>query len=449
MDDSNERFLSDFGSQEKLDEYLELNSFENNLDINNLKYDSYFIKHIERTSYSFSYNGSNYILGQLDAYENDSRKFYSFVYSYRYHLSASEDTCKVVILPFFEYIIFYEKFNIFLCFKAPEKIEPTKLNLKIIYYFDTHGRFIKEEKGDYHDIPNIALVENKIIPISINRNDYNIEEIYNYDLFKISKFCDNIEVFNLIDNNGVLYSKDYYRSIIVSKTNESAILDNDNHLVCLDIKSRLIKELPYNYFLDHNDDFIKVIVKNEEQFEKYGIIDYQGNEIVKPNFDFIDFNFTEDRFKVFQGFYKWEDNEELESEFKEVEKLIFDSENGFECEVYGKLTGKWGIINANLAFIIPAIYDWIEEYEEDLYLANIGGSLYEYLYESWEAGENFDKEVLIMSQLVVSGGKWYEITKSGTEVKEIEDIEVFRMTWELIVKNKNLYKKSDKKAKKV
>lgn len=459
MDPLTEKFLTDFGSQENLDEYLNVNSFENNLDVDNLKYNIYQISHIENENYSFTYKGFKYSIYQSEFCDEDKQEFSNFsfllsgLYSLNHKLIASTKTKKIAILPFFGHTLFYEKFNLFICKKTPDDWNPIDNYLYKLYYFDIFGRFIKEEKGIVNRIPNIAMINNKIISITFDNNLYGVEEIYDYNLIKVYKFFRvheiensydfyNIELFNLIDNNGVLYSNEYYDNIIVHSSNEKAILQKNLSLNVLDVKSRIIKELPYNYTEDYNDEIIKVAV-NKDEYTKYGIIDYNGSEIIKPIFDFIDFNNTENRFKVFNGNYKWEDSNELKKEFEAIKNKIFGFEEDI-CEVTGKLKeGKWGIINSKLEYVIPPKYDWIEESHQDEYIANIGGSLYEYSLFSFEVGENHDREVLIHSLLAVSGGKWFKISNSSSKIKEIEMIN------NIILSTKDniaFIKNSDKKA---
>lgn len=423
MDNIDDRFKNDFGSIEKLNEYLALNSFENNLDLENLKYKTYSISHISDSNYLFDYNGNQYQASQLVGYENDNCCFYTFSF-YRYsftsknNLFASVESKEVVVLPFFEDIIFCEKFNIIICSRSPDSIDVNNLHAKKLYYFDVHGRFIKEEIGNLTHLPNIAMIDNKIIPISYHKGFY-IEKIHAYFLFEISKYLDDYEVFNLIDNNGILYSQDFYHHIIVSKTNDKAILQKENVTFYLDIKTRLITRLVYNALGEHNDNFVKVITKTENS-EKYGIIDYSGLEVVKPIFDYVDFFLEKDRFKVFNGNYDWVSNKEFENEFKPIAESIGTRYNLNKPYLEGKLVnGKWGIINSNLEHIIPAEYNWIEDYNKELYLANIGGDVYKYASYDLEAAENSDKEITINDQIAVLGGKWVAINKISLKTEEV------------------------------
>ena len=428
MDNIDERFKNDFVSIEKLNEYLDLHSIENNLDLDNLKYKIYSISHIKDSEYLFNYNGNEYKTSQFNYYENDKSNFYAFSF-YRYTFSsknilfASIKSLKVAILPFFDCIVFHEKFNIIICSKPSEIVDSNNLGLKKLYYFDVNSRFIKEEKGLLTDLPNIAMIDNRIIPVSINL-DYYLEKVHDYCLFEVSKMLDEREVFNLIDNNGSLYSEDFYNIIILNKTNDNAILQKDDFTFNLDIKNRVIKHLPYHALSDYNDISIKVIV-NEGDSVRYGIIDYNGNEIIKPIFDFIDFNLEKDRFIIFNGNYEWISNKEFENEFNIIKGSVEDPYGLPEPYLQGKLlNGKWGIINSNLEHIIPVVYDWIEEYNEDQYLANTGGSIYKYTSFDLEAAENFDKEVSIHNQIAILGGKWFTINKVSLQIEETK-IELF------------------------
>jgi|GEM_PF-5172104 len=426
MNNIDERFKNDFGSIEKLNQYLDLNSIENNLDLDNLKYRNYSISHIKDSKYLFNYNGNEYEISQLDPYEDRcfySFSFYSYIFSLKNILFASVRSHKVAILPFFENIIFHEKFNIIICSKTPDNIDVNNLNAKKLYYFDVHSRFIKEEIGYLTDRPNIAMIENEIIPVSFNKNFY-LEEIHDYYLFEVSKMLDDIVVYSLIDNNGILYSEDFYNTIVVNKENDKAILQKDDFTFSLDIKNRIIKKLSYNMIYDSNDSLVKIVI-NQNSLFKYGVIDYKGNEIIKPIFDFIDFTLEKDRFKVFSGIYEWVSNKEFRNEFEIIKENVKSSYQLNEPYLEGKLlNGKWGIINSNLEHIIAAEYDWIEEYSEDFYLVNIGGEIYKYAYYDLEAAENFDKEISIHDQIAVLGGKWFKINKESFHTEEIK-IEMF------------------------
>ncbi|PIF34740.1 WG repeat protein [Flavobacterium sp. 9] len=427
MENIDEMFKNDFGTLEKLNEYLNLNSLENNLDLDNLKYKIYSISPIKDSKYLFNYNGNEYEISQSDYYEDRvfyTFSFYRYTFSSRNNLFASIKSNKVAILPFFENIIFHEKFNTIICSRPPDQINLNNLNAKKLYYFDIHSRFIKEEIGLLTDLPNIAMIENEIIPISFNRNYY-LENIHDYNLFEVSKrIDDDIDVYSLIDNNGILYSEDFYNTIVVNKENDNAILQKDGFIFNLNIKNRTTKRLPYNGLSDYNDNLIKVIINNSDS-DKYGIIDFSGNEVIKAIFDFIDFNLEKDKFKVFNGAYEWVSNKEFRNEFETIKEKIKNPYSIREAYLEGKLlNGKWGIINSDLEHIIPVEYDWIEDYNQDLYLANIGSSIYKYASFDLEAAENFDKEISIHDQIAVFGGKWFAINKKTLQTEETK-IELF------------------------
>ncbi|RKR05341.1 WG repeat protein [Flavobacterium sp. 90] len=428
MENTDEMFQNDFGTLEKLNEYLNLNSLDNNLDLDNLKFKTYSISHLRDSNYLFNYNGNEYEISQMDYYED--RDFYAFSF-YRYtfssknNLFASVKPNKVAILPFFENFIFHEKFNIIICSRSLDNIDANNLNAKQLYYFDIHSRFIKEEIGNLNTLPDIAMIENEIIPISFNRNYY-LEQIHDYNLFEVSKIIDDdIVVYSLSDNNGVLYSEDFYNIIVVNKENDNAILQKEGLIFNLNLKNREIKRLPYHRLSDHNDNLVKVII-NKDDSVKYGIIDFSGNEIIKPIFDFINFSLEKDKFKVFTGAYEWISNKKFNNEFdKALKERLKSPYRVSEPYLEGKLlNGKWGIINADLEYIIPAEYDWIEDYNQDLYLANIGGNIYSYTSFDLEAAENFDKEISIHDQIAILDGKWFAIHKNTLQTEETK-IELF------------------------
>jgi hypothetical protein len=294
------------------------------------------------------------------------------------------------------------------------------------------------------------MIDNKITPILFDKNIYGFEKVYAYYLIEIFKFYCDEELFGLVDNNGELYSEDFYHRIIVSKALDKVILQKETNTYILDIKSRLINPLPYNYLLKQNDNFIKVMTIEK----KYGIIDFNGNEIIKPIFNYIDFNFSEDRFKVCSTPYEWIDSEQLEDEFEQIKEYI-PKPYGRTGYVEGKLlNSKWGIIKSDLKIIIPSIYNWIEEYDENTYLVNEAGNIYKYTSWDTEALEDRDKEVTIHSQIMVVGGKWYKIDKQGkNKIRfEVEKGE-FIYTAEVLERLKKLpidfYKLTDKKALKI
>ncbi len=351
MENMDEMFRNDFGTLENLNEYLNLNSLENNLDLDNLKYKIYSISPIKDSMYLFNYNGNEYEISQSDYYEDRvfyTFSFYRYTFSSKNNLFASIKSNTVAILPFFENFIFHEKFNIIICSRSLDQIDVNNLNVKKLYYFDIHSRFIKEETGLITDLPNIAMIENEIIPISFNRNYY-LENIHDYNLFEVSKrIDDDIDVYSLIDNNGVLYSEDFYNILVVNKENNNAILQKDGFIFNLNIKNRKTKRLPYNGLSDHNDGLIKVIINNSDS-DKYGVIDFSGNEVIRPIFDFIDFNLEKDKFKVFNGIYEWVSNEEFRNEFEIIKEKIKNPYSIRETYLEGKLlNGKWGIINSDL-----------------------------------------------------------------------------------------------------
>ncbi|MDI9309503.1 MAG: WG repeat-containing protein [Limnohabitans sp.] len=459
MIDLNERVFNNFGSQEKLNDYLELTSYKHNLNLDNLRFNFNQISQVENRKYSFNYEEFKYTIYRLDFCDKEKNEFYLFSFllpvhsSFNHKLIASTKTNKILVLPFFSNALYYEEFNILICSKTPDDWNFIDNFLYDLYYFDLYGRFIKEEKGILNSIriPNIAMVNNKIIPIVFNSSLYEAVEIYSYFLIKIFKYNTDGDLYGLIDNNGILYSQDFYHKIIVNKTIDKAILQKETNTYILDIKSRTINSLPYNYLLKHNDNFIKVM-SNEK---KYGIIDFYGNEIIKPIFNYIDFNFTEDRFKICHTPYEWIKNEQLEDEFKKIEEYIPNAYGLKGHYVEGKLlNSKWGIINSDLDTIIPFIYKWIEEYDENTYLVNEDGNIYKYTSMDLEALEDRDKEIAIHSQIMVVGGKWYKIDKQGENKTRfsVEKGEIQYTTEHLKRLEKlpyDFYKFTDKKAFKI
>jgi hypothetical protein len=186
---------------------------------------------------------------------------------------------------------------------------------------------------------------------------------YNFDGIKIKNT--NLKNFNYIghirDNRGIAR---------LEKSGEYVIIDNDfNVIKNLEIKDSNQLGESYSYIIsDHvtGDHMIgrhfygKVcpIKKNN----KWGLINYNGDFVLKPQYDFID---------AFTDIKQWDSysygcagvgnkiNSQMKysainSDFQEISDFIFDEINLFEEGIASvRIEGKWGAINSMGEIIVP------------------------------------------------------------------------------------------------
>ena len=343
-----------------------------------------------------------------------------------------EEYNNILILPFFWNIIFYRELNIFICMTISDKIEDREKYFYNHFYFDIKGRYIRTEKG-YHNqqLPRLAFLNNtkqELIEIEPLNDGFQLSKIVSYNLFIIYNTSRKL---GIVDNGANLILECDFECIEINESLNVAIIQNKEGVFKFNLITKQKNRLPFTTFVDVKDGYFRL--KNNN---KWGVIDSNGKIILEANFDYLELNYTKNRFKIFNGHYDWTWEETVENELeKHTQSHLFNID-----DYCGELkNGKWSIIDGNEQVIIQADYDWIEELTESLYILNQGGKLHQFY--------NDEKEE---EDLIVIGGKWTVCNKNGQFLNEFQDLDILENTSELTIKNTNEFNKnSDFKAFKI
>ena len=153
-------------------------------------------------------------------------------------------------------------------------------------------------------------------------------------------------------------------------------------------------------------------------------------------FDYLDYNYSDNRFKVFSGKYEWVWDNTSDDIFEAYicpQSWKGDDFHGTLCN------GKWGIIDAQSNLILDYKYDWIEELSEEFYLLNVGGKLYSYY-------NGDDKR----DELAIVGGQWNMSDKNGKILSKnfVSNVEELKSQYDIKIP-KLFYARTDRKARKI
>ena len=103
------------------------------------------------------------------------------------------------------------------------------------------------------------------------------------------------------DDNILLYP--HYKKIIIGDDGKCALVQNNQKVYKIELSDPNLNKypLPYHRIIDHNKNYVRVQFGKEEGKEKMGIIDLNGNPVLDAKFNFIDYTYSADRFKIFTG----------------------------------------------------------------------------------------------------------------------------------------------------
>ena len=124
----------------------------------------------------------------------------------------------------------------------------------------------------------------------------------------------------------------------------------------------------YDYITKFNETLICVL-----KDDKYGFINKDGKEVVKPIYDEVDDDF-------FEGLARVEINDKwgfINKEGKKVVKPIYDWVSTFEEDLAKVMkNGKWGLINKTGEKVIKPIYDAVSNFGEEIVFVQKDDSWY-------------------------------------------------------------------------
>ncbi len=320
----------------------------------------------------------------------------------------------LLIYPFFHHIKYSYPFKVFICYTYLDVKNYKSGSLFNRYYFDCKGRYLGTDQASIgNELPAIGYMDDKVpqvIKIAPLPQGVHLIRIIHNKLFLVFKGGYSQ---GLINHTGKIILPLQYERVIVKPGGNYALLEKESKTYRFNLKVGRLEQLPYNNIRHYNDTVILVANVSPNPAEDFyewnaevalwGAIDMDGNEILKPEFDNIQLCNTPDRFRVFKGDYTWE--------WDKVGSHIFSKKLSFghkPNEFHGMLNeGKWGLVDNEQKTIIPAKYDWIENLTNDLFLFNVGGSLY-----SWYCGDDKTDSAFFM------GGLWGLCTKDGEILEE-------------------------------
>ncbi|WP_165570750.1 WG repeat-containing protein [Chryseobacterium luteum] len=332
-----------------------------------------------------------------------------------HHLTGVMDSKNksILILPFFNEVKYYKDFSVFCCSMFPDNEEDLNNFTRRLFYFDTKGRFIKEEKGYLpNGIPTIAFNEqdNSFTEISVPY----AEKIHSHTLYTIEKE----DGFSLVNHRNEPLIDGIYQKIFVSDSLDSAITPYENDIFLHSFRDKSKIKLAEGQTVDQKNSLIRFF----DVHKKWGILNHQAIE-TEPGYDYLDWTYDQTKFRAFKGDFSWNyvDN------FEELIGTKITSHNPDLYTSYGKKleNGKWGIINLQSEILIPFEYEWIEELNENLYLANKNGDVYRFdLYHEYS---EWKKPEVDYDEHVVTGGEWYILDLQGNilkklNIKELEEL---------------------------
>lgn len=211
--------------------------------------------------------------------------------------------------------------------------------------------------------------------------------------------------YGIIDKNESIIYDFIFSQSFGTFNNDLLIIEEESKYYQIDSKGKKRKKLEYAKILratsntyaaplKEDENKFKVLtdasmIKDEFDIDdmfsfsgKWGIIDYDGSEIIEPKYSFIDFLRSTNYYKVAVGQMKFE----LSEDGKWMAK-----------------GSKWGIINKGDKFLISANFTWVEEISDNIFAVNLGGIVY-YNDNYW----------------TVRGGKWGVMNGEAKNIVPIE-----------------------------
>lgn len=341
-----------------------------------------------------------------------SQPFDHFFEKNYFHLTGVMDSKNnsILILPYFNEIRYYKEFSVFCASMFPDNEEDSDNFIKKLFYFDTKGRFIKEEKGHIPNrIPGIAFNEKENVFTEISLQF--AEKIHSHTVYTIEQE----RRFSLANHQNEFLIDGFYEKIFVNDTLDSALSQSENN-ICLHFFADKTKvKITEGQMVDQKNSWVRFF----DGHKKWGVLNHHGIETT-PEYDYLDWTYDSTKLKAFKGDFSWTFSDEFNENISP--RIIGDNEDLCTSAGHELGKGKWGIINLKSEIIIPFEYEWIEELNPELYLANKNGKVYKFdlynEYSDWKRPEEYPDEH------AVEGGEWYLLDLHGNIIKEISLKEV-------------------------
>jgi len=399
-----------------LEEFLGSRTFAENLDKDFSDSSYYHVQKGDGNKYSFQLGDESIQFGKLSddgtaGKLNDDRYAIITVVSgdpknFHRHGVMSQLNNNVLIPPFFFSVIFYKEFNVFVCSTISRNGDDQRNGMYNCFYFDTRGRFLGQDKSYYNPQPPrfsySGTPSQELIEISALPEQHSLERLVNPRLLVIRNRDFKM---GLIDNTGKEVLPCNNDKIFLEDYNEIALVARQGIVYKVNLTTGEWLGTSADAITDARNGFVRM-----KRGNKWTITDENGNSAVPGYYDYIEYNYTPDRFTIFSGNYNWMIND--------VDEEAFTAMVGTSYFLLGEYLGtpdygKWGIVDNHGAVIIPTTYDWIEELSEDLYLLNSGGKLFNY----------YDQEIDELLFFIVDGS--YSIcNRDGEQIQQVSDSEV-------------------------
>ena len=200
----------------------------------------------------------------------------------------------------------------------------------------------------YITILSFAFILNACISNSI---DYKITNKYGKD--------------GVVDTKGNLLVKHSYNKIYPFNNKNQAIVSNfKNKYGAIDINNHVILDIIYDSIGQFYGDYASIQIDG-----KFGLINNKFKVLIKPQYDMIE-DFVEDTTIIRINGKVGCLNKELKLKLKPEYTSIYPSSSNFRKV---KKDNKWGYIDNKCNIIIPAQYDYIEDFNtEDMTIAKKG-----------------------------------------------------------------------------
>lgn len=193
-----------------------------------------------------------------------------------------------------------------------------------------------------------------------------------------------------------------YDNFFFSKESECAIFQLINGKVFLANKYS-IKELEITKIIECQNNQVRYF-KRINGKEKWGVISFSGYEIIPPIYDYISPVIDNRFYKVFEGDYLWEYDDNSYDYF--AENIDTHSWNG-DYYIGTLKNGKWGLIeieyDSTCTVLISPEFEWLKMIDKKIVCCNAGGSLIK-----WYDGDDKEYKIECIGGLskIIEASKW-------------------------------------------
>jgi hypothetical protein len=311
-----------------------------------------------------------------------------------------------IIYPFFYHISFRKTFNIFVC---SMEVHPFPNPRYDIYYFDTNGRLINQEKNlktHRRALPPVGFINypTQIVAIKPLPEKFTLSKVIDLYTYLIAAHGE-ARLYGIIDNEGKWIIKPNYSELIYQKGKKFAFVKKDYQYYGLEISTGKLSTFPFDFeqffkIETYNSESLRVSVRIGEK-SKYGIIDYNNNVLCPIEQGFVEFSNSTNRTIVYNRYPGYPDRVKIElSDFMKIERYDF---------AYKALNVKIGVVDQLNNEVIPIEQDYIKEISIGHYIVNKGCDIISATYHDDE----------LQDERIVRGGQWYLYDEDGNEKKKI------------------------------